>query len=272
MYRIAFWNINRKSLSEQILELAKSCDLDVLILVEAVDPITDTLQTLKAQVSENFYIPDDIASGSDGRFQCFCKNRALSISEVHEGFRMSIRELKLGSTSALLGLMHGVDMRNYDMPSRQSAVEELANELRVVKKTQMNNKIVVIGDFNMNPYDTGMNLARGLNAMMAKSCIRKGQRTFLNKNYDFYYNPMWNLLGDETPGPPGTCYDTSNQGPYGWSMLDQVIVNHSMISAFEKVQIITKVGNHDLTDNLGRPDSKTASDHFPIMVELKEII
>ena len=82
---------------------------------------------------------------------------------------------------------------------------------------------------------------------------------------------MWSLFGDGSEGPAGTVYDLSNQGPYGWSMLDQVIFSHSIVNEFENVRIMTHAGDNCLTDEKGRPNSSTASDHLPIVVKLKGI-
>lgn len=80
---------------------------------------------------------------------------------------------------------------------------------------------------------------------------------------------MWSLLGDRSDGPPGTIYDTSSQGPYGWSMFDQVVLNHAIVSAFESVKILTLAGSKSLIDAKGRPDVTTGSNHLPIFVTLK---
>ena len=80
---------------------------------------------------------------------------------------------------------------------------------------------------------------------------------------------MWSLFGDDSEGPAGTVYDMSSQGPYGWSMLDQVIVHHSIVDEFKSVKIMTHAGDTCLTDAKGRPDSRKASDHLPIVVELR---
>lgn len=49
---------------------------------------------------------------------------------------------------------------------------------------------------------------------------------------------MWSYLGDLSAGPPGTIYDRGGRGPYGWSMLDQVILSHSVVDLFGGVQIL----------------------------------
>lgn len=268
VYRIVFWNLKRKSLTNLVAELALANEADVLVLVECSAPVSQTLQALRSHVDQNFFVPEYI---SDDRFHCFCRDVALDLTEVHCGFRTSVRKLQLGTTSALLGLIHGVDIRNYDSESRQSLAQSLADEVRFVNSEQNNNRMILMGDFNMNPFDPGMNLAMGFNAMMTKTCVERGQRTFLGKKYDFYYNPMWSLFGDGSKGPAGTCYDTSNQGRYGWSMLDQVILNYSIVHGFESVRILTHAGRHCLVDANGRPDALSASDHLPIILELKDI-
>ena len=135
-----------------------------------------------------------------------------------------------------------------------------------VKKDKNIEKMIFLGDFNLNPYDSAMNAATGLNAMMTRSCASRGTRTLSYTNYDLYYNPMWSLFGDNTKGPAGTVYDTSNQGPYGWSMLDQVILHHSLIPFFQDVEILTSAEQCSLMDKNGHPDVDSFSDHFPILI------
>ena len=192
------------------------------------------------------------------------------MAEVHAGFRTSTRSLKIGRKRVLLALLHGVDPRNYDSESRQSFAQSLATEMRFVKEQYKTNRLVILGDFNMNPYDRGMNLAAGFNAMMTRKCASPGLRRHIDVDYELYYNPMWSLFGDNTEGPAGTVYDANNQGPYGWSMFDQVVINHSIMHLFEKVEILTHAGPFPLMNNKGRPNAEQASDHFPILVTLKE--
>ena len=261
--RIVFWNVNNKDLTNAVCSLASSTMADVLILNENKIPSADTLRALQKNVSVDFYIP---LPASENRFHCFCRTPKLDLSEVHSGFRTSVRKLKLGNHMTLLALVHGVDIRNYDTESRQSFAQELAADMNFVREDKSIERLVLLGDFNMNPYDRGMTLAAGMNAMMTRSCVAKQNRRYVGKKYDFYYNPMWSLFGDNTKGPAGTVYDTSNQGPYGWSMLDQVILHHSVVPLFHGVDILTKAGEYSLIDNKGHPNADTFSDHFPIIV------
>lgn len=267
MTRIVFWNVNNRDLTPNVCSLAAKTEADVIVLNENKVSAGRTLQALRQVVESSFFIPVP-ASGT--RFHCFCRESSLDLSEVHSGFRISVRRFSFGSNRLLLALVHCPDIRNYDSESRLSYAHELADEFDFVKQQQSTNKLIAIGDFNMNPYDRGMNLPRGLNAMMTKACAQRGIRRHLHKGYELYYNPMWSLFGDKLPGPAGTVYDTSNQGPYGWSMLDQVILNHSVVDLFEDVTILTEAGESSLMNQHGHPDAENASDHFPILLTLRE--
>ena len=256
--------MKNKDLTGAVCALAKSTAADVIVLNENKVPSSETLCALQRDVVGDFSIP---TPASEKRFHCFCRNPRLDLSEVHSGFRTSVRKYRLGKQMFLLVLLHGLDMRNYDNETRQSFMQDLIRDLDFIREDKNIKRLILLGDFNMNPYDRAMNLATGLNAMMTKSCAAKGTRRHLEKNYDFYYNPMWSLLGDNTKGPAGTAYDTSNQGPYGWSMLDQVVLHHSIIPFFNKVEILTEAGEYSFMDKKGRPDAKNASDHFPIVVD-----
>jgi hypothetical protein len=50
-------------------------------------------------------------------------------------------------------------------------------------------------------------------------------------------------------------------------MLDQVVLHHSIIPFFNKVEILTEAGEYSFMNKNGRPDAKNASDHFPIIVD-----
>ena len=250
-----------------VCSLAKSTDADIVVLCESTVDGSCTLKRLQDDVNTAFNIPKPT---SRKRFQCFSRNPTLDFSQVHSGFRTSVHSLNLPSLpNSLLALVHGVDIQNYDTEERQSFAQSLATELKFVRNDRRTDRLIVMGDFNMNPFDRGMNLAAGLNAMMAKSCVVAGTRKHLGAEYDLYYNPMWSLLGDLSAGPPGTIYDTSRRGPYGWSMLDQVILSHSLVDILQDVQILTSTGDHSLIDGNGRPSHKVASDHLPLMLTLR---
>lgn len=269
LLRIVFWNVNKKNLNHYVCSITASTNADVVVLLENGVSSKETLQSLRVNVSPNFYYPRIISTDRE-KFHCFCRNPELDLSEIHSELRMSARLFQIGQHKALLVLVHGHDIRNHGDSQWQFATTEIADTVKLLQNQKHTNKLILLGDFNLNPFDWGMNDARGLNAMMTKACVKSGRRTLNEKEYDFYYNPMWSLFGDNTDGPAGTIYNTSGQGFYGWSMLDQVIVHHSVVEFFGSVKIVTKAGTKSLLSRSGHPDANNASDHFPILVEFCE--
>jgi endonuclease/exonuclease/phosphatase (EEP) superfamily protein YafD len=264
MTQILFWNVKKKNLTSLVCAISSSTDADIVVLLESSVSPEETLKVLKENVTQDFYYPKSIQD--EPRFHCFCRNSELDLSEIHCDSRTSVRILQIGQHKTLLILVHGVDVRNYDPETRQSRIQRLATQIRFLQEDKKITKSIFLGDFNMNPFEKGMNLPDGLNAMMTKECTKRGYRISDDNVYDFYYNPMWSLFGDNTGGPAGTIYNTSNQGIYGWSMFDQVIIHHSVVDLFDNVKILTEAGTESLMNKQGRPDAINASDHFPILV------
>ena len=263
--RIVFWNVGKSDLRKPLCQIVANKDVDIIVLCEPAGDAQSVLEALKNDVAPDFV---HASGGNEARFQCFCRRSELDLGEVHDGMRVSVRRMRLKTGDALLALVHGVDIRNYDEGNRQAAATTIANEIRFARSQQGIDRVAIIGDFNLNPFDRAMNTAVAYNALMTKECASRETRGFMGKDYDIYYNPMWGLLGDTTPGPPGTYYDLSSQGPYGWNMLDQAIVSSQLAAELNGVEILDEAGTLSLKNRRGRPDRKQASDHFPIVVRL----
>lgn len=257
--RILFWNMKRRDLRVHVRELARSTGASIVVVCESGTSEQELLAELQG-VDSDFYAPKQMSD----RFMCFCREPRLDFSEVSDNARWSFRWLRVSAGRVLVGLVHGRDPMNNYYPLRQSGAEELAGVMRMLMDLHQCRRVVLLGDFNMNPFDSAMNLPRAFNAMMTKECTRRGTRTYGGEEYDFFYNPMWGFFGDRAPGPPGTIYYQGNAGLYGWNMFDQVILHHSMIPELVEVDILDRAGNLPLVNGSGRPLARQVSDHLPI--------
>lgn len=264
--RILFWNLNKKDLCDLLQNVVVAADADIVILVENKLTSADTLAELQHRISPAFYSP----ISNTQRFQLFSRDKRHGLSEVYVGNRITIRRMNHSGDDLLLGIVHFVDKRSFDSDHQTSQSTLLAAEIHHQEDLIANQRTFLIGDFNMNPFDPGMNQAEGLNAMMTMKCVTKETRRHQNKDFRYFYNPMWSLFGDGTPGPAGTYYHpNSSQGTYGWNMPDQVLVRPSAARWFDKVEILTSAGSTSLKTELDRPNKRLASDHFPILLTLK---
>ena len=85
LLRFAFWNVNKRDLTRPVSALAKSTKADVIILTENLVLSDRTLDALRKNVSETFFIPN---VQSEHRFHCFSRSSEIDMSEVHSADRI----------------------------------------------------------------------------------------------------------------------------------------------------------------------------------------
>lgn len=269
MINILFWNLNKKKLGKAISEMVREYDIHIAIFAECEIPITEFLVLLNSDVDELYrYCP---SIGCD-KITLFTRFNDKLIKPFKETGRMSIRNLTLpGSDDILLGMLHFPSKVHYSIESQLSQSFEIMNVIRDAEEEVGHRRTLLVGDFNMNPFESSFSSSNGFNAISCKQIALKKARVVQGKSFPFFYNPMWNFLGDETKGPPGTFYHhfSENVGHY-WNILDQVLIRPEILHLFkhEKSIIIERFSNHSLLNKNGIPDKVNYSDHLPIFFSL----
>ena len=150
-------------------------------------------------------------------------------------------------------------------------VRNLCDVIAVEEAYVKHRSTMLIGDFNMDPYEASMTVADGLHAIMDKEIVRQQTRRVSGKDYLMFYNPMWARLGDESIGPPGTYfYNRSHALTYFWHTFDQVLLRPELLDCFnpDDLHVVTKAGSVPLLREDGKIDVRQ-SDHLPILVRLE---
>jgi hypothetical protein len=127
-----------------------------------------------------------------------------------------------------------------------------------------------MGDLNMNPFEAGMVAARGgLHAVASRRIAARNTRRVQREDYKFFYNPMWNYLGDRAETGGTFYFEHAEPVCYFWNMYDQVLLRPDLLEGFspEHVRIVTDVRGVSLLEG-DRPDKEMASDHLPVLLEL----
>ncbi len=140
-----------------------------------------------------------------------------------------------------------------------------------VEAREGHRRTILMGDLNMNPFEAGMVGARGgLHAVMSRRVAARSERTVQSEKYPFFYNPMWNHLGDSGNTGGTFYYENSEPVCYFWNMYDQVLLRPDLLDGFEpeQVRIVSEVRGVSLLQDDGRPDKEMASDHLPVVLEL----
>jgi endonuclease/exonuclease/phosphatase family metal-dependent hydrolase len=152
---------------------------------------------------------------------------------------------------------------------QQAVAAEFSREIAEYEDDQKCQDTILVGDLNMNPFEPGMVIVSGFHAAMTKQIAIRPARKWRRQKYRRFYNPMWGLFGDRTPGPAGTHYwKSSVPSNQHWHMFDQVLLRPSMIDRLRSIQILDHDGQERLLDGKDRATKDYLSDHLPILFDI----
>jgi hypothetical protein len=268
MITFLFWNLDKKSLKSNIKNLAGNFDVDIFMFAECAISPDILLRTLNEDSVSYYYCPNIGCQ----KITIFTRFSSDLLKVKMETNRLTIRHLTLpGLRDILLAVMHFPDKSHWNDPSQTSECYRISDIIKKVEQEVSHSRTILVGDFNMNPFEHGLVSAIGFNAVMSRGTANKKNRTVQGEKYPFFYNPMWNYFGDETPGPPGTYYyNVSEHIGYFWNIFDQVLIRPELLPCIDKnfIQILDSDGTKSFLSSQGVPNSSIVSDHLPILFKL----
>lgn len=259
-----FWNIQKKPLALRVARIVAAYGVDVVLLAECEEGVGDFTRALNARTPEPFRPKSQTVCG----LRAWFKHDLSSWVAVQVGERwLTFRHTTPPETHLLVG--HLPSRFHTDEHDQRLVVRSLAADIRGLEDRRGHLRTVVVGDFNMNPFDAGVTAFDELHAVMCRTVAGREVRTVRGKEDRLFYNPMWGLFGDRTPGPPGTYY-RSRGGVvnYYWHLYDQVLLRPAIADALTDLRILDTDGEESLVTADGLPDQRSASDHLPILFRL----
>ncbi|HYT94005.1 MAG TPA: endonuclease/exonuclease/phosphatase family protein [Gemmataceae bacterium] len=268
MLSFLFWNLNKKPLQARIARLVVKHGVDILMLAECVTDPSELLAAL---------------NGTGGLPYCCPASKAPKIrvltrlpeSDLRDQFNdaagsLTIRELRLrNARSVLLAILHFPSKIDWDVHDQTGGAARLAHTIAQVEGKRWRERTILVGDFNMNPFDPGVVSAHALHGVMTVDVARRRSREVRMEEHPFFYNPMWGCFGDRTPGPPGSFYlGTSKPVNYFWNIYDQVLLRPGLVDALRDLAILDTDGSESLLTKAGLPQTSGGSDHLPLFFQL----
>ena len=263
--KLLFWNINKKPLINEVKWLCDTYDVDILILAENRMSNVDILAKLNKNTNKLF----SFYSSSLNRVSIYSRYKFDMKTDYHWGVIGKITH-PIG-VDVLLVAVH-LPSKLYCNAEEQALLSpRFANEINFYEQLQNHTKTIVIGDFNMNPFDSGMINSEGFHAVMDQSIALKNHRKVSGEQKKYFYNPMWGRMGDTSIGATGTYYySKSTPLSYFWNTFDQILIRPSLLPTFndKNLKVIETIDNKSLIKN-GKILKKEFSDHLPLFMELK---
>ncbi|MBM4033328.1 MAG: endonuclease/exonuclease/phosphatase family protein [Planctomycetes bacterium] len=268
MLTFLFWNLNARPLEAVVASLARTNNVDVIVLAECEAASSELLRYLNRRAERDF----EFTFSSCEKVAVYTRFSSEFVLPISETNRFTVRRLRLpASPEILMAAAHLPGKLFWSDRSQAFECERYARMIREAEDVIGHRRTVVLGDFNMHPFEEGLLAAPSFNAMMTREIASRGARTVQGESYPCLFNPMWRFFGDGTAGPPGTYYrEAAEHVTTFWSMFDQVLVRPALLRRFrsESVRILSSAGRVRLLDRRGVPDSGRFSDHLPIIFQL----
>lgn len=279
-FSFLFWNVFKKPLDRSIVPLCLEREVDFLMIAE---PFTETVSLLDQLNKGNRpYWP---VYGQHGRFAVFTRHptpemvKLCDIPMLDETDRVTPKKsdalfirAEIGPHKFNLVILHLRSKLRAGKIDQMTKVRIVNQRIRLFERFMRDDNTLVVGDFNLDPFDEAMVMADGFHALMNRNDLSPAGRIVNGFPHPFFYNPMWNQLGCETVTghPPGTYYYAKGENlRYYWHLFDQVLLRPGLMAKFRDADL--ELVEHDGRSPLrheGKPDSRSFSDHLPIFFKL----
>ncbi|MEH7164405.1 endonuclease/exonuclease/phosphatase family protein [Priestia megaterium] len=288
---IFFWNIygsgSQKTKPEDfkhtikaIRDLTTLHQFDIIILSECPDnEVRDLIELELKKIDDNYKNYSQFGS------RLVTYHKIKSASEIRDYKLITKFTIPFERKLMIVGLhLHGRNqgLSDLDLYDEAATYKKAIMALAVQEETD---DIIVVGDFNMDPFERGLVYRKNFNATFLKQVANgttpeeeTAENLVLEEDpnkYPYFYNPSWHLHGNLFSNIPGTFYTRTSQNKIIYHMLDQVLVSPSLIDNFdfENFEIISEYiyneENISLVSNHGIPKKKLYSDHLPIRFVIK---
>lgn len=262
-----FWNINQADLGNCVIDLAIENNINVLILAECYFNINNVLAQLNMQkkgYKEVFLVGAcrgiKIISNLGYKAELYTDEaRHTTVKFFNDSFSFLLVAVHLPSK------LYKED-DDYYFINRALSVGIRNDEIK--SKTS---NIIIVGDFNQNPFEESMVSMNGIHAMLHKS-IPLIERTYQGITLKKFYNPMLNLFKEANNSLGTYYYDASSHAAnFHWNFFDQVIVSPELVEKFDldELTIINATTKYSLLKN-NMPNKVDYSDHLPIKFSIQE--
>jgi len=270
---IAFWNIHKNGrVLPNLACLATAYAVDILLLAEPPTNLTPAVRALNKLKTGIWR--EETNGGSKVRAltrlgAADFTHRFTGIAGDVAGWILRAPKV-LPAGEVLLAVVHlSSKFGGLNDADQAMIAGEAVSEINEAEDKIRHRNTAVVGDFNMYPYDSGMTSLTGFHALMTEQLAGQTDRVYRGRPRRRFYNPMWGLLGDRTPGPAGSFRWRSNvpHNPH-WGMLDQLLLRGELIAFVRDLAVLEQDGAHAIVNADGFPNWDDFSDHLPVLFRI----
>ena len=258
---IAYWNTKNNNNIDSIIDILTCKNIDILFLSETKKEFIEiNNDNLLKNGFEYFENPgcERVAIIKKTSFEIELKQQNYYYTVVRDT-KDDINVISIHSPSQMF----------QNMKALKEFIRDFRNTIDNEIGSSLEKKIIVIGDFNINPHEEAM---IDFDGFLATNTTRGRQTiTHLTKQRTTYYNPTWQLYSRTNfPGtkafkrPSASVYDVLEH-----HLLDQAVISQNLLSSLQSdsIEVIEDTVNFTFFDKV--KNTTLGSDHLPLLYTFK---
>ena len=258
--KVVFWNI--KTLNLDVVEnLFITENADVFLFCEDGALKKEEINHV---VENKGYIL--IETPGCNRISAFCKKNYTIDLNIQNSFYTTFKISSSTEKTLYIVSLHLNSQMYNSIAELGHFLSRLRNEIELNIGTSLNKEILIMGDFNVNPFDNAIIGFNGFCATNSRKPPKYGKS--IQEKKELFVNPTWELYSRKNypgtkkfPRPSATSFDIID-----WHYLDQVIISQKLndVITSEEIKILENISDYILINDYGKI---SFSDHLPISYE-----
>ncbi len=255
-----------------MVSLVNDYSPDVLLIAEPSTNPDDFAFKINPHIKQPYSLPIIHASNPDFVFLIRMPEKSMEIRHEATALGVCITRLQPPMCSEIILIVVHLKGKSHESPESQAHLATRIQKIIEDAESKLGHRrTVIVGDFNMNPFESGMVSSESFHAIVDRNLLStRASRTVIGEEKRFFYNPMWQVYSQKDR-PYGTYYHDKGGDPlnYYWNVFDQVIMRPDMLPFFrdDSLRLIIDSKEERLLDHTRKPNEKI-SDHLPIMFDL----
>jgi len=262
--KFIFWNINKKPLVDELAELIYESQCDLCVLAESNEEIVEQVILC---LNEKYEIECSLFDNPGCDRITFIMIGQLEISLLNQNEYFSLVKIRGNKEDLIAGFVHFPSQLYATMESIGALCATLHGQVAEEERRFNIHMSLLMGDFNVNPFDRPMISFRSLGATNGQQCSLRGTISSYGDAKELFYNPMWTLYAKYKERPGSYRYTTTTNHVLTWHFLDQVIIRPSLIDYFDFDILSLIMGTRNF-NYLNQNQFPKSSDHLPLMCEI----
>lgn len=220
MIGVMYWNThNNKSIDPYLVSAIAENKCDIVVLSEYPNDMNNLCNLLSMKKRD--FEPVYMVSGNNRIRMIFDKR--IKISVLNDQYpHFSLFSMDIFNKKVIIAGVHFISKLCISSDNEQKAeTRKLLRALAERRKEESIDNIIIIGDFNFNPFEEACYVADCLHALpFPDKVLNSKKRRVMHDEYEMYYNPMWDLM--KFSNPPACTYYYSKSGltNFLWNIYD----------------------------------------------------